>query len=160
MSIADATPFSKDDINSYGGVLIGFTTPTLADGQEAPLNLVSWRSGKLDRKCASSLAAEANAMISALAYAEWIFLAAQELSNSAFLPAWHTRRLLDWENGKTHSVHGTLLANASANAELKKHLGVTDAKSLYDVMKQGAGVRSKEPRVTLMAAELRQGISA
>ena len=58
------------------------------------------------------------------------------------------------------SVHGTLVANASANAELKKHLVITDAKSLYDVMKQGAGVRSKEPRVTLMAAELRQGISA
>ena len=67
---------------------------------------------------------------------------------------------MDWENGKTHSVHGTLVVNASANTELRKHLVIADAKSLYDMMKQGAGVRSKEPRVTLMAAELRQGISA
>ena len=63
---------------------------------------------------------------------------------------------LDWESGEVHCIRGTLVAHASANVEVKEHLVITDARALYDMMKQGAGVRSKEPNATLTTAELRQ----
>ena len=40
------------------------------------------------------------------------------------------QNILDWESGKSHSICGTLAANASANGKMREHLVIADAKGL------------------------------
>eukprot|EP00971_Amphidinium_carterae_P239033 4745063-Amphidinium_carterae.4 len=60
-------------------------TKSLKQGVEAVCNVVNWRSGKLDRVCNSSMAAEAYSTVGGLATAEWVMQCLGEVCNSAWI---------------------------------------------------------------------------
>eukprot|EP00971_Amphidinium_carterae_P306517 6090892-Amphidinium_carterae.1 len=85
----------------------------------------------MERRCSSSLAAEAYALVQGVVLAEWMMQTLAEMSNAAF-DATFFRKLVE---------------------SLRRHLIVTDAKSLYANIKKEAGTRGKEPRISLAASE-------
>eukprot|EP00971_Amphidinium_carterae_P050164 988697-Amphidinium_carterae.1 len=132
------------------------STDELQKGVETPCNIVTWRSGKLDRVCNSSMAAEAYSTVGALATAEWVMQCLGEMCNSAWDPHWTKRRLASWAEGPQRDASGMLILSQEGETELRKHMMVTDAKGLYDSIK--AAAKSKEPRVALAVGEIQQSL--
>eukprot|EP00971_Amphidinium_carterae_P141916 2810998-Amphidinium_carterae.3 len=128
----DAAPNNGKFETALGGFVIGVSTEALNSGSEAPLSILCWRSGKIERQCTSSLASESFALVNSLAYAEWLHTALCSFSNSAYDSQWGRRRLANWH---------------------------VDAKALYDSLQKEAGVRGREPRIALAAAESREAMS-
>ena len=52
----DAALPEEGETHPQGGFIIGIAGPAMSEGQEAPINLVAARPGKIDRVCSSSLA--------------------------------------------------------------------------------------------------------
>ncbi|CAJ1414285.1 unnamed protein product, partial [Effrenium voratum] len=126
----DAAVGNRKDYGSTGGYVIAATTPGMDKGENSPLTIVAWRSARLPRVARSSLGAELQAMSEC--EEELMFTRYQwgELLGMDIPPAEMTKAL--------QAVKGTL---------------VTDAKSLYDVVKRGdlnsAGAGLKEKYSTL-----------
>ena len=110
----DAAVGNRKDYGSTGGYVIAATTPGMDKGENSPLTIVAWRSARLPRVARSSLGAELQAMSEC--EEELMFTRYQwgELLGMDIPPAEMTKAL--------QAVKGTL---------------VTDAKSLYDVVKRG-----------------------
>eukprot|EP00971_Amphidinium_carterae_P331541 6465172-Amphidinium_carterae.1 len=70
---------------------------------------------------------------------------------------WSRKRLRQWESGNMMDCTGVLMARDVTNKDLKSHLVITDAKSLYDGLRKDA--RSREPKISLTIAELKQGLN-
>ena len=58
----DAALANRPDLSSTGGRVMGLALAAIAEGHEAPVRLVSRRSGKLPRVARSSLSAEVQAL--------------------------------------------------------------------------------------------------
>eukprot|EP00971_Amphidinium_carterae_P181130 3593173-Amphidinium_carterae.2 len=153
---ADGSPGSKDDSRGQGGVMVCFTDSRLHEGKTSPMTPVIWRSGKLDRVTASSLAAEALSLQAAIAMAEMAVDFLTELAHAQWSLQWPRQRLACWEAGYARDLSGTLLARSSSHDHLQQSICVTDAKSLYDSLRRD--VRGREPRLAVTVAELRQGL--
>eukprot|EP00971_Amphidinium_carterae_P242816 4821320-Amphidinium_carterae.1 len=153
---ADGSPGAKGDSRGQGGAMICITTHALHSGQSAPMTPVMWRSGKLDRVTASSLAAEALSLQAAIAMAEMVVDFFTELAHAKWSLQWPRQRLACWEAGFARDLSGMLLAHSSSHDHLQQSICVTDAKSLYDSLRQH--VRGREPRLAVTVAELRQGL--
>ena len=116
---ADAAVANRPSLASTGGYAIGLCHKRILEGHRSPVNLISWRSGKLHRTARSSLSAE----VQALAEAE------QELM--------YCRAL--WGE-----LEGGLLDLRTPEQLVKKTAGamITDAKSLFDSFHKGEGASS------------------
>ena len=110
----DAAVGNRRDLSSSGGYIIAATEPCIREGKASPLNLIGWKSGKLPRVARSSLSAE----IQAFSIAE------EELM--------YTR--LQWLEMVGHDIPSKDLASLVPKAP---GVLVTDAKSLYDIIKKG-----------------------
>ena len=111
---SDAAVGNRRDHSSSGGYIVAASEPGIACGKAAPLNLISWKSGKLPRIARSSLAAE----IQALSIAE------EELM--------FTR--LQWLEMIGYDVP---MKDPASIVQKSPGIMVTDAKSLYDIIKKG-----------------------
>eukprot|EP00971_Amphidinium_carterae_P329176 6461482-Amphidinium_carterae.1 len=80
-----------------------------------------------------------------------------EASNARWSLTWARHNLGQWESGQQRSTAGTLVARADCSNALLESVCVTDAKSLFDSLKREA--KSREPRVAVAVAELKQGLS-
>eukprot|EP00971_Amphidinium_carterae_P328638 6460622-Amphidinium_carterae.1 len=153
---ADGSPGSKGDARGQGGAMVCFTTEDLHLGKTAPMTPVIWRSWKLDRVTASSLAAEALSLQAAIALAEMAVDFFTELAHAQWSLQWPRQRLACWEAGFARDLSGTLLARSNSHDHLQQSICVTDAKSLFDSLRRD--VRGREPRLAVTVAELRQGL--
>lgn len=140
---ADCAPNAKGDIFSQAGLVLGITTPALETGLEAPFNIVSARSGKAVRVCASFLAVEVFALVGGVACAEWTQMTYCELRNALFDPALLRLRVLGWDRTTPEQPHhllvklrGALMIKDDANSNLSPGLAINNAKSLYDVLRK------------------------
>eukprot|EP00971_Amphidinium_carterae_P130746 2589916-Amphidinium_carterae.1 len=61
--------------------------------------------------------------------------------------------------GETLDFSGCVILRDSVSADLGRGVCVTDAKSLFDSLQKEAGVRGREPRIALAAAECREAMS-
>ena len=132
----------------------------MLEGREGFLNLVNWRSGTIDRVCAGSLAAEANAMAAACHQAEWTQQAFCELTNALYDPMVRRRTLHEWERSSPRAsfdlnVRGALIVRNDIDGKLKKNMCITDARALYDALERDS-LKSKEKQVALVTAEIKQ----
>eukprot|EP00971_Amphidinium_carterae_P023497 463577-Amphidinium_carterae.1 len=157
--LVDASPCNSKLDSGVGGFIIGLSNQQIHDGQESPFSVLAWRAGKIERQCSSSLAAESFALVNALAFAEYIHSALCEVTNASFSRLVGRRRLYQWSRGQMLDYQGYLIARDSLSAELRKSLVVTDAKSLYDQLGKESGMRGREPRLALAAAECREALS-
>eukprot|EP00971_Amphidinium_carterae_P084416 1670936-Amphidinium_carterae.1 len=153
---ADGSPGAKGEARGQGGAMVCFTTNKLHEGVAAPMTPIMWRSGKLDRVTASSLAAEALSLQAAIAMAEMAVDFFTELAHAEWSLQWPRQRLACWEAGFARDLSGTLVARSNSHDHLQQSICVTDAKSLYDSLRRD--VRGKEPRLAVTVAELRQGL--
>ena len=117
-------PLGKD--KSQHGYLIGYTTPGLAQGENAPVSIVSWKSKKLRRKANSSLLCES--MSGNISVAHWLWLTNLEMS-LRYSGHRHGDRLVT-----TVEEEPTVLTKRVALAVDPQGLLILDAKSLYDVL--------------------------
>ena len=157
----DAALPEEGETHPQGGFIIGIAGPAMSEGQEAPINLVAARSGKIDRVCSSSLASESYAMIGGVSAGEWVQFCYMEMSNSRFTRDVLKQRLRSWDMScperPAELGPGILAAKASSDPLLMKTLGITDAKSLFDALQREA--RSREPRVSLAVSEIKQSMA-
>ena len=116
---SDAAVANRPDLSSTGAFVIGLTHKSILDGVRTPVNLISWRSGKLPRIARSSLSAE----VQALAEGE------QELMFCRALFA----ELLG---------HPINLRVPEATTKLVSGAMVIDAKSVFDAFHKGDGASS------------------
>eukprot|EP00971_Amphidinium_carterae_P349233 6490913-Amphidinium_carterae.1 len=157
LTFADGSPNTKEDLRGQGGLLVGLTTSDMQQGRQAPAIMLAWRSGRLERVTASSLAAESYSLMAAVAMSEFVWQLWCECTNSSWRPHEHRRQLMRWESGQVLSSKGTLVARDDLDHKLRTAVAITDAKSLYDALRREA--RSKEPRVAMAVSELKQGLS-
>ena len=126
----DAAVANRPDMSSIGAYVIGLTHANILDGVRSPVNIISWKSGKLPRVAKSSISAE----VQALAEGE------QELMFCRVLLAELLGYPLDLRvpEESARRVPGAL---------------VIDAKSVFDAFPKGAGTSAafsmKEKYATL-----------
>ena len=124
--------------------MVAVSDESLAEGNEATLNIMAARTGKLDRVCNSSLAVEANSAVAAVAAGEWVIMLYGEFSNARFDPQLFKRRLRAWdqttavEPSPGYKFRGTLVMRDSTEEALRAALLIVDAKSLYDSIRKTA----------------------
>ena len=111
---SDAAVANRADYGSTGGHIVAATGPGMLESEPAPLSFISWRSGKLQRVARSSLAAEVQAFGEGEAELMYTRLCWAELCGRTVDPGAFEKTL--------QSVQGVM---------------VTDAKSLYDVVRKG-----------------------
>ena len=114
--------------------------------------------------CASSLAAESNALCNALCagahFAEWVQQLFCKITNG-FYDVYQRKVSLDnWEKGRELEnlplcVRGALIARETVTEDLRRNLCITDAKSLYDALSRNT-LKGKEKQVALVTAEIKQ----
>jgi hypothetical protein len=110
----DAAVGNRRDYSSSGGYFIAACEPKILEGKPSKINPVSWKSGRLPRVARSSLSAEIQAF--SIAEEELMYIRMQWLELC----------------GKDIPDHDPFSLLHHARATL-----VTDAKSLYDVVKKG-----------------------
>ncbi|CAE7315089.1 TY1B-A [Symbiodinium sp. CCMP2592] len=110
---SDAAVGNRPDFGSTGGHLVCATTPGMLRGEHAPVTPVSWRSARLKRVARSSLAAETQA--------------ASEAEEELMLVR------LQWKEMLGYSVD---LQDPGKEIQTVPGALVTDAKSLYDVLRK------------------------
>ena len=157
---ADASLNTVSGCKSQGATMLCLVDQDVLEGKEGVANLVLWRSGTIDRVCAGSLAAEANAMAAACHQAEWTQQAFCEMTNASYDDHCRKTILRDWESSSSESsartvVRGALIVRNSTDDKLKQNIVVTDAKALYDALDRQC-LRAKEKQVALVTAEIKQ----
>lgn len=139
-SIQDASWNNAKENHSQAGYIAGVTTKALWESKKAPFGILSYRSHKLPRKVPSTLAAESQSMSTGTAEVEWLRGLFEELTNPAFTIA----------NWRAHTRHrGLLTASRSSDQKLKNYISITDAKSLYDHLKNETAGISNDRRVAI-----------
>ena len=110
----DAAVGNRHDMSSSGGYVIAATESKILEGRPCPLNVISWKAGKLPRIARSSLSAEIQAF--SIAEEELMYVRLQWLEmNGIEIP----------------------LNDAASVVKQSPGVLVTDAKSLFDVIKKG-----------------------
>ena len=117
------------------------TTRGLKDGEEAPVNFIAGRIGKLDRMCSSSLTVEAYSMVAGVGCLEWKVATYGELTNASYDSTFIRYRVVQWDTSTPLQAHGLSLDGvvvciSSTDEVLKENLAITDAKSLFDALKK------------------------
>eukprot|EP00971_Amphidinium_carterae_P170330 3374854-Amphidinium_carterae.1 len=153
----DGSPSTANDLHPQSGHICAITHDGLDRGESAPINMITWRSGKIDRICASSLSSEAYSMVGGIASCELVCQLLSEMTNSEFSPCWSRERLMMWHRGCQRDSKGVVMLRSAGSELLRKNLAITDAKSLYDAFQRQA--RGKEPRIAIATAEAKQGMA-
>ena len=134
---ADAAWANRPDgKSSTEGIVIGFSSPALLEGKIAPVSLMYWRSGKIDRTCRSPACAETKGVVNG----------EDDLYHLRYL--W-SEMLLPKE--RLVGCHpDTVVVNASGTL-------VTDSKNLWDKLsKEIFVIKGAEKRSDLEALSLKE----
>ena len=111
---SDAAVGNRVNLDSSGGYVIGACDPSIVQGKPSHVNLVSWKSGKLPRIARSSLSAEIQAF--SLAEEELMYIRLQWLEMIG---------------------HELPVKDPASIVHRSPGVMVTDARSLFDIIKKG-----------------------
>ena len=127
-----------DDIQryrSYGGHFLILANPDILDGAEATIATMDSRCGLTQRVCRSTLAAEASHLAEAVESGDWLCVLLDEV------------------------LHGqTDLRNWQQVVEKRRRLWITDCKSVYDYLTREGTSTSKDKRMAIEGALLREAL--
>lgn len=133
---SDAAFADANDLKTQGGWLVGMTSTDFHQGADCPLSCVGWKSYKLPRVVASTLAGEAQSFASASGIAEWCMLLLAEALDGPFQ-----------------------LSQVEEVLRRRDHVGITDCKSLYDhLISLGSGGVLDDKRIAIDIAVIRQSV--
>ncbi|CAK0848557.1 unnamed protein product, partial [Prorocentrum cordatum] len=125
-----------DDIErykSFGGHVVLLTTDGVLAGHQAPVAVLDWKSGMTQRVCRSTLAAEASHLADAVEAVDWAAVLFREAMNVS----------VDWLNWQ-------------GEVQRLPRFWATDAKSVYDHLTKGGSAKSKDKRMAIEGALLRE----
>ncbi|CAK0861813.1 unnamed protein product [Prorocentrum cordatum] len=125
-----------DDIERYkscGGHVVLLTTDSILAGHQAPVAVLDWKSGMTQRVCRSTLAAEASHLADAVEAVDWAAVLFREAMNV--------------------SVD---LLNRQGEVQRLPRFWATDAKSVYDHLTKEGSTKSKDKRMAIEGALLRE----
>ena len=133
---SDAAFADANDLKTQGGWLIGMTSTDFHQGADCPVSCVGWKSYRLPRVVASTLAGEAQSYASASGIAEWCMLLLAEALDGPFQ-----------------------LSQVEEVLQRRNHVGITDCKSLYDhLISLGSGGVLDDKRIAIDIAVIRQSV--
>ncbi|CAK0827114.1 unnamed protein product [Prorocentrum cordatum] len=125
-----------DDIERYkscGGHVVLLTTDGTLAGHQAPVAVLDWKSGMTQRVCRSTLAAEASHLADAVEAVDWAAVLFREATNVSV-------DLLNWQG----------------EVQRLPRFWATDAKSVYDHLTKEGSAKSKDKRMAIEGALLRE----
>ncbi|CAK0838030.1 unnamed protein product [Prorocentrum cordatum] len=125
-----------DDIERYkscGGHVVLLTTDGILAGHQAPVAVLDWKSGMTQRVCRSTLAAEASHLADAVEAVDWAAVLFREATNVSV-------DLLNWQG----------------EVQRLPRFWATDAKSVYDHLTKEGSAKSKDKRMAIEGALLRE----
>ncbi|CAK0891172.1 unnamed protein product [Prorocentrum cordatum] len=125
-----------DDIERYkscGGHVALLTTDGILAGHQAPVAVLDWKSGMAQRVCRSTSAAEASHLADAVEAVDWAAVLFREATNVSV-------DLLNWQG----------------EVQRLPRFWATDAKSVYDHLTKEGSAKSKDERMAIEGALLRE----
>ncbi|CAK0815738.1 unnamed protein product [Prorocentrum cordatum] len=125
-----------DDIERYkscGGHVVLLTTDGILAGHQAPVAVLDWKSGMTQRVRRSTLAAEASHLADAVGAVDWAAVLFREAMNVSV-------DLLNWQE----------------EVQRLPRFWATDAKSVYDHLAKEGSAKSKDKRMAIEGALLRE----
>ena len=139
--VTDAS-YANDGFHSQGGHIVLAHEAELKDGQAVRANVLTWRSGKLQRVVNSTLAAETQSLSRGLADLMWSMVTFEEFVNGHFV-------LRKWPQHLS-AAETLVLASSQSEQVLKQALAIVDAKSLYDhLAKDSVGGQDKRTAIEI-----------
>jgi len=150
-SVVTDASFANDGFHSQGGHLVLAHEASLSGGGSARTNIVSWRSGKLQRVVNSTLAAETQSLSRGLADLMWSMVVFREFSDGKF-------ELRRW-NEKLAASDVVAICSSSSDEVLKQSLAIIDAKSLYDYLSKET-VGGQDKRTAIEVQIIREDLNA
>ena len=116
---------AKNGKTQAGHMLVTFEKGLL-EGKAATMNLLHWKSGKLQRTVNSTLAAETQSLARGIGDLLWMMVMYLEMINPEF-------QLRDWRRFVNQQGY-TAFTKTEDTEELTQAVAIVDAKSLYDVL--------------------------
>eukprot|EP00435_Cladocopium_sp_Y103_P030061 s1739_g7.t1 len=141
--------------STQAGYTAAFSSMKLADNEASPWSPFAWKSYKLPRKVASTLAGEAQAYSTATAVCEWMSLMLAEAIDGKF----DLRASNNWQDTSAPTV---VISGLKLRDQIRKVpiIGVTDCKSLYDNLTSMSSVsKTDDKRVAIDIAIVKQSMS-
>ena len=139
--VSDAS-FGNDEMHSQGGQMIICYEDGLQKNEKAKTNILCWRSGRLQRVCNSTLAAETQSLSRGMGDLLWIMVLFEELQEEEF-------SIREWPEKLCGSKVMALASNTTSE-KLRGSLAVVDAKSLYDQLcKETIGGQDKRTAIEI-----------
>ena len=136
---------------TQAGYIAAFVDERLVDNESSPWSPFSWRSYKLPRVVASTLAGEAQSFTTASATAEWMSLLLAEAKQG------HFDLRTSEQVQQQPRIPGVKCRD---EIQLAKVVGITDCKSLYDHMASMSSVsKCEDKRMAIDLAILKQCMS-
>ena len=134
---------------TQAGYIAAFVDKNLSENQPSKWSPFAWKSFKLPRVVASTLAGEAQCFTTASAVAEWMSLLLAEANHGSF-------DLRTKEQVQSHAV-GQVQLKCRDDISMVSIVGITDCKSLYDHVSSLSSVsKCEDKRVAIDLAILRQ----
>lgn len=139
--VSDAS-FGYDEMHSQGGQMIICYEDGLQKNEKAKTNVLCWRSGKLQRVCNSTLAAETQSLSRGMGDLLRVMVLFEELQEEGF-------SIREWPERLCGSKVMALASNTTSE-KLRGSLAVVDAKSLYDQLcKETIGGQDKRTAIEI-----------
>eukprot|EP00435_Cladocopium_sp_Y103_P041321 s2735_g11.t1 len=138
--------------STQAGYIAAFANSKLSENEQSQWSPFAWKSYKLPRKVASTLAGEAQAYATAAAVSEWMSLMVAEAIHGAF----DLRSSQLWKDAQAPAVlvHGMKLRDQVSHVPI---VGITDCKSLYDNLISMSSVsKAEDKRVAIDLAIVKQ----
>ena len=140
--------------STQAGYIASFADKELSENKTSQWSPFAWKSYKLPRKVASTLAGEAQAYATAAAVCEWMSLMLAEAKHGAF----DLRSSQLWQDSPAPAilVHGMKLRDQVSQVPI---VGITDCKSLYDNLISMSSVsKAEDKRVAIDLAIVKQSM--
>ena len=151
LSVVTDASFANCGFHSQGGHVLIAHEADLRSGKATKTNVISWRSGKLQRVVNSTLAAETQSLSRGLADLLWAMVTLQEFVDGKFI-------LHKWPERLSGS-EAIALIGAKSDKTLKESLAIVDAKSLFDYLSKET-VGGQDKRTAIEVQIIREDLNA
>ena len=152
LSVITDASFANSGFHSQGGHLVVAHEKELAEGELVTANIITWRSGKLQRVVNSTLAAETQSLSRGLGDLLWAMVTLEEFTNGNF-------EIHSWPE-KMKASEALALASSQSEGLLKESLAIVDAKSLFDYLSKETVGGGQDKRTAIEIQIIRQDLNS
>ena len=152
LSVITDASFANSGFHSQGGHLVVAHEKELANGELVTANVITWRSGKLQRVVNFTLAAETQSLSRGLGDLLWAMVTLEEFTNGNF-------EIHSWPE-KMKASEALALASMQSDGLLRESLAIVDAKSLFDYLSKETVGGGQDKRTAIEIQIIRQDLNS